>query len=68
MRNVGILYTTAPLSEYIGSHIYEILGYDVHCTILGYRNHKLVVGCKDFAERARGFWNIVLLKIYTMKR
>lgn len=48
MRNVGISYTTAPLSEYLGSQIYHILGYDVHETILGYRNRKLVVGCKDF--------------------
>ncbi|MCM1236977.1 MAG: CtkA family protein, partial [Ruminococcus flavefaciens] len=25
-------YITSPLSEYIGSHIYEILGFDVHKT------------------------------------
>lgn len=41
-------YTTAPLSEYIGSHVYGILGYDVHETVLGIRNGKLVVACKDF--------------------
>lgn len=43
-------YTTAPLSEYIGSHIYEILGYDVHKTELCIRNNKLAVACKDFQE------------------
>lgn len=43
-------YTTSPLSEYIGSHIYEILGYPVHETLLGYRNNKIVVACKDFQE------------------
>ena len=43
-------YTTSPLSEYIGSHIYEILGYDVHETLLGIRNEKLVVACKDFCK------------------
>lgn len=46
-----ISYTTSPLSEFIGSHIYEILGYDVHQTLLGIRNHKVVVACKDFAVR-----------------
>lgn len=43
-------YTTSPLSEYIGSHIYEILGYPVHKTKLGLRNGKLVVACKDFCQ------------------
>jgi len=43
-------YTTAPLSEFIGSRIYEILGVPVHKTMLGIRNGKLVVACKDFCE------------------
>lgn len=43
-------YTTSPLSEYIGSHIYKALGYDVHDTILVYRNEKIAVACKDFQE------------------
>lgn len=41
-------YTTHPVSEYIGSHIYEILGFDVHKTCLGIKNEHLVVACKDF--------------------
>ena len=41
MRGDVLSYMTAPLSEYIGSHIYEILGIDVHQTILGIRNGKL---------------------------
>ena len=48
MRNVNVSYTTSPLSEYLGSHIYEILGYDVHQTELGFFNQKMVVACKDF--------------------
>ncbi len=44
----GLSYTTAPLSEYIGSHIYQILGYDTHETLLARRNGKLVVACRDF--------------------
>lgn len=47
---INMSYNTSPLSEYIGSHIYEILGIPVHDTILGIRDHKLVVACKDFCE------------------
>lgn len=43
-------YTTAPLSEYIGSHIYQMLGFETHDTLLGIRNDKLVVACKDFCK------------------
>lgn len=58
-----ISYVTSPLSEYIGSHIYDILGYDVHETILGYRNDKLVVACKDFCEHS----GIRLMEMRTIK-
>lgn len=54
-------YSTAPLSEYIGSQIFHILGYDVHQTFLGERNDKLVVACKDFAVHS------LLLEIRTIK-
>lgn len=47
-RNVEISYTTSPISEYLGSHIYELLEIDVHKTLLGIYNNKLVVMCKDF--------------------
>lgn len=50
----GLSYVTSPLSEYIGSNIYRILGYDVHETILGVCNdgkrNKVVCACKDFIE------------------
>lgn len=48
--NVVLSYTNSPLSEYLGSHIYEILGFNVHKTVLGVsekRKHVLVA-CKDF--------------------
>lgn len=62
MTGKGIAsYSTSPLSEFIGSHIYDILGYDVHDTILGVRNSKLVVACRDFAT------NGILLEIRTIK-
>lgn len=41
-------YTTSPISEYIGSKVYESLGIPVHETMLGYREGKIVVACKDF--------------------
>lgn len=43
-------YTTSPLSEYIGSKIYEILGIDVHKTELCFRNNQIAVACKDFQK------------------
>jgi len=46
--NPQISYTTSPLSEYIGSKIYGLLGIPVHETILGTRKNKIVVACKDF--------------------
>lgn len=53
---VDISFTTSPLSEYIGSHIYDILGYEVHNTKLGISYNEmlkikqLVVACQDFTE------------------
>lgn len=44
----GLSYSTTPLSEYLGSHIYESIGLDVHKTRLGVANGKVVVACKDF--------------------
>ena len=51
-----------PLSEFIGSHIYEILGYPVHKTLLGIRKNCLVVACKDFCDE-----NTRLLEMRTLK-
>lgn len=46
----GLSYTTTPLSEYLGSHIYKSLDLEVHDTKLGIFNNKLVVACKDFLK------------------
>ena len=53
MDNIGGLsYVTSPLSEFIGSNIFKILGLDVHETILGVcfdgKRYKPVCACKDF--------------------
>lgn len=54
--------TQTPLSEYIGSHIYGLLGYPVHETLLGIRKGFVVVACKDFCdEKTR------LLEMRTLK-
>ncbi len=43
---------TSPLSEFIGSNIFSILGYDVHKTLLGVchdtKRYKVICACKDF--------------------
>ena len=41
-------YTTAPLFEFLGSHVYGLLGIPVHETELGVRDGKLVCACRDF--------------------
>ena len=51
MKNVNLSYSNAPICEYLGSHIYEILGIPVHKTILGERQGKIVVACKDFLNQ-----------------
>lgn len=53
MNNIkGLSYVTSPLSEFIGSNIYKILGYDVHETLLGIcfdgKRYKVVCACKGF--------------------
>ena len=51
LNTIEISYTTTPLSEYLGSHIYETIGIPVHEAILGIKDEKLVVACKDFKEK-----------------
>lgn len=41
-------YTSSPVSEYIGSEIYRVLGIDTHEVKLGYREGKIVCACRDF--------------------
>lgn len=57
-------YSTAPLSEFIGSHVFEILGYDVHETLLGKRHGKIVVACKDFTGQDKRLLEIRSIKNY----
>lgn len=68
MRTRDVSYTTAPLSEYIGSQIYQKLGYDVHDTMLGYRNDKIVVACKDFCKNEGALREVRTLKNLANKK
>lgn len=64
-KSPKVSYTTSPLSEYLGSKIYESLGLPVHEVVLGYRKsenssqNKIVVACKDFLPEA---WHLVEFK------
>lgn len=49
-RHEEMSYTNDPVSEYLGSHIYELLGYSVHETMLVERKNKIAVACKDFID------------------
>lgn len=49
-RKVDISYATTPLSEYIGSQIYNSIGIKSHETKLGIKSNKVIVACKDFRE------------------
>lgn len=53
-HNKEMGYTNSCISEYLGSHIFEIVGIPVQNTILGTYNvngkEKVVVACKDFTS------------------
>ena len=60
-RKVEISYTTSPISEYIGSHVYEIIGIPVHKTMLGIKDKKVVVACKDFRKKPSTYFLMLLI-------
>lgn len=66
MQGNGIAsYSTSPLSEFIGSHIFAILGIPVHETILGERHNKIVVACEDFVSSNEMLMEVRTIKNYT---
>lgn len=63
MDNPKVSYTTSPISEYIGSHVYEIIGIDVHQTEVAVVNDKkVVVACKDFLNSSEVILDYNMLK------
>ena len=55
-------YTSSPVSEYLGSHFYEMLGIPAHETELGYLDGKIVCACKDFTYPDRRLYMLSELK------
>lgn len=55
-------YSNNCISEYIGCHIFESLGFETQKTILGKFGDKIVVACKDFAINGYNFADFASLK------
>jgi hypothetical protein len=51
-----------PISEFLGSHIYGLLGYPVQETLLGIRKGFVVVACKDFCDEETRLYEMRTLK------
>ena len=62
IKNIDTSYSNSSTSEYIGSHIYALLGIDVHHTFLGLYDDKVVVACKDFLADNERLWDFAVLK------
>lgn len=62
LNNVELSYSTMPISEYLGSHIYESIGIETHETKLGITNNKVVVACKDFLKSSEVIFDYNILK------
>lgn len=63
MKNIRLSYSNSPVCEYIGSQIYGILGFEVHETLLGERNGKIVVACRDFLEDGERLYEFDKIKV-----
>ena len=65
-RNKDMSYSNSCISEYIGSHIFEIVGIPVQKTLLGTYtvngNEKVVVACRDFATHGLVIQDFASLK------
>lgn len=55
-------YSSSPVSEYLGSHIYGIAGIPVQETMLGTFDGKVVVACKDFIAGLPNADNLALVE------
>lgn len=55
-QQAKLSYSTAAVSEYLGSHIYKTIGVDTHETELGIYAGKPVTACKDFNKTNNQFY------------
>lgn len=63
MKNIRLSYSNSPVCEFLGSQIYRMLGFEVHETILGERNGKVVVACGDFLEDGEILYEFDKIKV-----
>ena len=61
-ENYLVKFSSNALFEYLGSHIYEIIGIETHKTMLGYLNGKIVVACKDFLSNTEEIMDFNAIK------
>ena len=66
LKNPNLSYTNSCLSEYLGCHIFNMLGIDAQETLLGiYKYHgkvRNVVACKDFTSSNTSFIDFASVK------
>ena len=55
-------YSNSCISEYVGCHIFESLGFETQKTLLGRFDDKIVVACRDFATNGYIFADFASLK------
>ena len=68
-KNKKISYINNAISEYIGSHIFELCGFDTQKTILGFykkdNKEKLVCACLDFTDEENVLYEFENLALST---
>ena len=55
-------YTSTPVSEYLGSHIYALAGLPTQHTVMGTYDGRSVVACRDFIESRPDAENVTLVE------
>lgn len=55
-------YTSTPVSEYLGSHIYALAGLPTQHTVMGTYDGRSVVACRDFIESRPDAKNVTLVE------
>lgn len=50
LKNVEVSYGNNPVSEFVGSHVFELISVPVHNTRLAWYKGKLTVLCEDFVK------------------
>ena len=66
LKNLNLSYTSSCLSEYLGCHIFNMLGINAQETLLGFYKHhgkvRNVVACKDFTSLNTSFIDFASVK------